>query len=356
VRKIALLITLPFIIIHGIQGQSNRISRIDSIMTEMTRQDLFSGAVLIADSSKILLSKGYGYSDRENKIKNTTDTRFDLSSGSKIFTGTSITYLAQQGKIKFTDAIGQYIKGLPKGNIITIHQILTHSAGFDDFWKAENFSYENVKNCTDVMPFMRRMPLVYTPGDSCVYSTGDAIILGAVVEKVTGMSFQEYVEKTFVKPLKLENTCFTRYWTLTDSQRQYAIGYKKDSLGYARCKYDYEYGFVPLSAGGVWSSANDLYTFDKAVFSSAIVDKEYLKLMTTKYTGPVWENNYFGYLWIIDTSNTPCIGHAGTSSGWNTWNYYYPERKMTIIILTNFGSVDVFQLSALIDKILFTKS
>jgi CubicO group peptidase (beta-lactamase class C family) len=122
-KKTATLITVFSIAILRLYGQSNSIARIDSILTDLTNKDLFSGAVLIADSSKVLLSKGFGYSDRENKVKNTPDTRFDLSSGSKIFTGTAITYLAQQGKIKFTHTIGQFIKGLPKGDIITIHQI-----------------------------------------------------------------------------------------------------------------------------------------------------------------------------------------------------------------------------------------
>jgi CubicO group peptidase (beta-lactamase class C family) len=353
-RKTATLIIAYSFAILSLQGQSNRIAIIDSILTEMTRQDSFSGAVLIADSSKILLSKGYGFSDRENKVINTPDTRFDLSSGSKIFTGTAITYLAQQGKIKFTDTIGQYIKGLPKGNSITIHQLLTHSAGFDDFYKAIGFSYDKVKNCTDIMPYMRKLPLVYNPGDSCIYSTGNAIVLGAVVEKITGMSFQDYIEKTFIKPLKLENTCFMPYWTLNDSQKQYAIGYqKKDSPGYSRINYDYDYGFIPLSAGGAWSSITDLYKFDKAVFSAEILNIEYLKLMTSKYTTPVWENYHFGYIWIIDDTHTSCIGHAGNSSGWNTWNYYYPEKKTTIIVLTNFGFADVFEMAALFDKILF---
>jgi CubicO group peptidase (beta-lactamase class C family) len=355
-KNFILLIYFSASLAYGAYAQSKNIAKIDSILTEMTNNDLFSGAVLIADSSGVLLSKGYGYSDRENKVKNTADTRFDLSSGSKIFTGTAITYLAQQGKIKFTDTIGQYIKGLPKGNIITIHQLLTHSAGFDNFYKASDFSYDKVKNCTDIMPFMRKLPLVYNPGDSCIYSVGNAIILGAVVEKLSGMSFQDYVKKTFIDPYHLTNTCFTPYWTLKESQRKYAIGYRKtDSLGYVRNNYNYDDGFIPLSAGGAWSSTTDLYEFDKNVFSGKILNKDYLKIMTSKYT-PQWDNCHFGYIWIIDDSKTNCIGHAGNSSGWNTWNYYYPGKQYTIIILTNFGSVDVFELSSMFDDILFNKN
>jgi CubicO group peptidase (beta-lactamase class C family) len=352
--------TIPFLILlffsllsDCLNGQSARIVRVDSILTEMTNKDLFSGAVLIAENWRIVLSKGYGYSNREKKIPNTPDTRFDLSSGSKIFTGTAITLLAQQGKLHFSDTIGRYIKGLPGGNIITIHQCLTHSSGFDDFYRAKGFSYQKVQNCTDVLPFMKELPLKYTPGDSCIYSTGNAIVLGALIEKITGMSFQEYVGTTFIEPFELKNTSFTPYWKLDDSQRQYAVGYKrKNTGGYQRNAYDYDFGFITLSAGGAWSSAKDLYYFDKAIFNGKIVNEEYLKIMTTRYT-PQWKKCHFGYIWIIDDSHTSCVGHAGTSSGWNTWNYYYPGNKTVLIILTNLGSVDIFALSALIDHMLF---
>jgi Beta-lactamase len=109
-RQIVTIFTIFLTTIVNVYGQSKSIVRVDSMLTELTRQDVFSGAVLIADSSNVLLSKGYGYADRENKTKNTFNTRFSLSSGSKIFTGTAITYLAQQGKLKFSDTIGQYIK------------------------------------------------------------------------------------------------------------------------------------------------------------------------------------------------------------------------------------------------------
>jgi len=355
-NKIIIILTC-ILVVFKLSAQSVRISKVDSIFTNLTNSDLFSGAVLISDSSGVLLSKGYGFSDRENKIYNTPNTRFVLSSGSKIFTGLAIVNLAQQGKIKFTDTIGQYIKGLPKGDIITIHQLLTHSAGIASFYAAKGFTYDGtIKNCIDHIPYIRTMALDYMPGDSCIYSVGNCMVLGAVVEKITGLNFQHYIEEFLIEPLNLTNTCFTPYWTLTDSQRQYAIGYKKnDSIGYKPNAYDYNYAFVPLSAGGAWSSVNDLNKLDKAVFSGEILNDEYLKIMTTKYTEMVTETYKleFGYIWLIENSNTRCIGHAGSSSGWHTWNYYYPEKKTTIILLTNMGSVDIFNLATQVDKILF---
>jgi CubicO group peptidase (beta-lactamase class C family) len=336
------------------QGQPHPAAMVDSLFTSLEQQDLFSGAVLIADSTGILLAKGYGYADRENKIKNSPDTRFSLSSGSKIFTGTAITYLAQKGRLKFTDPVGYYIKGLPQGETITLHQLLTHSAGFDDFFHAKDFSYANVKNCTDMMPFMRSMPLVYNPGDSCIYSTGNCIVLGAVVEKVTGMNFPDYIRTTFLNPLNMQNTHFTAYWTLPESQRQYAVGYTQDDQQhYIPRPYNYDPGFIPLSAGGAWSSILDLYTFDHAVFSGRVVSPKYLKRMTTGFT-PQWDNAHFGYMWIVtDKKGYYSIGHEGSSSGWHTLNEYYPKQQYTIIILTNFGSVDVSALGSQVEDILF---
>ncbi len=336
-------------------GQSKPILAVDSLLTEMANKDSFSGSILIADNARVLIAKGYGYSDRENKIKNTADTRFDLSSASKIFVGTAITELAQRGKLKFTDTIGKYIKGLPQGNKITIHQILTHSSGFNDFWKAKGFSYKNIKNCTDVLSFMRQMPLVYNPGDSCIYSTGNPIILGAVIEKITGMDFQDYIQHTFIKSLALNNTLFTPYWTLDESQRQYAIGYRGDSkLGYKKNHYNYDNGSIPLSAGGAWSSVIDLYKFDKAVLTGKLLRRKFLRKMIAKYT-PQWETAHFGYIWInsISKNGYESVGHPGNSSGWNAMNSYYPKQKYTVIILTNFGTVDVFKLSETIETMLF---
>jgi CubicO group peptidase (beta-lactamase class C family) len=355
-KKITILLIALIIKVLPAYGQTKGIAQIDSILTQMTMKDTFSGTILIADSTGILLAKGYGYADRENKIKNTPDTRFTLSSASKIFTGTAITYLVQQGKLRFTDKIDLYITGIPKGNEMTIHQLLTHSAGVDDFFNAKDFSYKNIKNCTDMLPFIRQMPLVYPPGDSCIYSTGNCIVLGAVVEKITGKGFQQYIKEAFIHPLGLMNTSFTAYWQLDESQRQFAIGYKKTDKGeLERRAYNYDYGFVPLSAGGVWSSVMDLYKFDKAIFSKRILNEQYLKQMTTRYT-PQWENSHFGYMWIInDKKGYESIGHAGDSSGWHATNDYYPQQKYTIIMLTNFGWVDLDTLSKRFETILFEK-
>src|SRR5688572_17848885 len=103
------------------------------------------------------------------------------------------------------------------------------------------------------------MPLVFSPGNSTMYSTGNSIVLGAIVEKISGLNFQQYVQQLFIDPLRLNYTNFKAYWTLDDSQTGYAIGYEKTGDTYRRKPYQYNQGFVTLSAGGMWSSVTDLY-------------------------------------------------------------------------------------------------
>ncbi len=334
-------------------AQTRQIAAIDSILTAQTARDQFSGAILIADSSGILLSKGYGWANRERKVKNTPDTRFSLSSASKVFTGTAITGLVREGKLHFSDTVGMYIKGLPGGHTITIHQLLTHSAGVDDFFKAPGFSYKHIRNCTDMLPFLRQLPLAYPPGDSCAYSTGDCIVLGAVMEKITGKPFPDYIQSAFIDNLGLQHTSFTPYWQLDSTQKQYALGYRKTATGYTPLAYDYDQGSIPLSAGGAWSSVTDLYRFNKAVFSGELTGNELLRQMTSRHTSQ-WENTYFGYTWITSVKKGyHSIGHPGDSSGWHAMNEYYPRQGYMIILLTNFGSVDQYALTNMFEEILF---
>jgi CubicO group peptidase (beta-lactamase class C family) len=143
---------------------------------------------------------------------------------------------------------------------------------------------------------------------------------------------------------------------LDEKQKQYAIGYTKDSTGIIKRRpYEYDQGSIPLSAGGAWSSILDLYKFDHSVFSAKLVDQKHLKLMTAEYT-PQWGDSHFGYIWITtDKKDRSFIGHPGDSSGWHAMNAHYIKQGYTVIILTNFGFVDQYGLLSKIEHSLFDK-
>lgn len=339
-------------------AQSN-FDKLNSYLDSLTASENFSGFVLIAKSGKPLFQKGYGYSDRENQYPNTNHSQFCLSSTSKLFTGTALVKLMQEGKISANDTIGTYIKGLSYGSNITIHHLLTHSSGLKDFYEDSSFTYVGVKNCTDIIKFICNQKLSFNPGDKVKYSSSGMILLGAVIEKVSGLSYQEYITNTFFEPLGMKNTTFVNYNYVqyeTVVPSSYSIGYIKDAAGniiIRRRSWDNPHE-IPLSAGGIWSCAEDLIKFEKALFGYKILNKDYLQLMLESKVPSEWPDTDFGYIWITINRDktTKAVGHAGNAGGHHNTFYRYEKNSTTIIVLTNFGFVNVFDLSSKIEKII----
>lgn len=350
---------LPFFIIKIGLAQS-QINRLDTYLDSLTNKDSFSGYVLIAEKGKPIFQKGYGYADRKDSLPNTIYSQFCLSSTSKLFTGTAIVKLMQEGKIISTDTIGTYISGLTYGSKITIYQLLTHSSGLGDIYEDPNFSWEGIKNCTDVVKYISIQKLRFNPGDSVHYSTSGMILLGGVIEKISGLSYQEYVTNTFFTPLGMKHTTFVNYGYVQYEALKpssYAIGYIKDSTGniiIRRRDWD-KYNDIPLSAGGIWSCANDLLLFDKALYAHKILNKKYLDLMLQSKVQSEWKDIDFGYVFININNNkdTHAVGHPGTAGGHQSSYFRYDKKNTTIIILTNYGFADMFQIPNKVETIIF---
>lgn len=208
-----------------------KFENLERYLKGLENEDAFSGVVVIAKDGKNLYSKTIGYTNRENKVKINLDSQFDLSSTSKLYTGTSVLKLIQEGKIKTDDKIGKYFPELEYGDKVTIHHLLTHSSGYSDFYNIEDFSYTKVKNCSDVIPFIKDQKLKFNPGDSVYYSTSGMIILGALIEKVSGLSYKDYVTKNIFEPLGMSHTSFVNYVNASESDDKkgiYAKAYIKN--------------------------------------------------------------------------------------------------------------------------------
>jgi CubicO group peptidase (beta-lactamase class C family) len=347
-----LLLTIAF-------GQS-KFKKVNSYLDSLETVNEFSGRVLIIENGKVKLDKGYGYADLANKYPNTKNTQFCLSSTSKLFTGTAIIKLIEEDAINQSDSIGTYIKGLDYGKEVTIHQLLTHSSGLQNFYDDSTFTMKGVKSCHDIVKYIKHQKLTFKPGTNVKYSTSGMMLLGAVIEKVSSLTYQEYIQQTIFKPLGMKYTSFvnykyTQYEKLEPSS--YSIGYIKDSLDnivIRKKKWDSPHQ-IPLAAGGIWSCASDLAKFDKAIHSGKIIDKKHLELMISPKIKSEWPNTEFGYVWLNINVNKPthAVGHAGNTGGHHNTFYRYDKNLTTILILTNFGFVDVFNMSDNVEKILF---
>ena len=334
----------------------NNYGKVGDYLDSLTGKDQFSGYIIIAKNGKVKFEKGFGYADKENKSEITRETQFNLSSTSKLFTGTAMAKLIQKGLVSEKDTIGKFIPSLEYGSKVTIYHLLTHSSGLSNFYDNPKASYNGVNSCKDLVKYVYDQKLRFPPGDSVFYSTTGMILLGAVIEKVSGLSYKDYLYQNFFIPLGMKNTSFVNYGYVQDksvSGNSYAKGYIKNSEGRVqlRVKQSTDSAFVPLSAGGIWSSAGDLLLFERAIFGGKILNKAYLDSMLSPKVNTGWGDSYFGYIWINinNSKSSHAVGHAGNASGHHNTFYRYTKNNTSIILLTNYGFVDIFKISQRIE-------
>ncbi len=345
---------------HALIAQE-RYLKLDSLLTTRYQNQQFSGVVIVAEAEEITYANAFGYADYEQRIPLNLTTQFELSSGSKLFTAVAIAQLVEQHKLSFQTKVKEYFSELTFAADVDVHQLMTHSSGLGNFQTLEGFSYQNVNSCIDVLPFIKDQPLIYEPGDSVFYATSNLLVLGAMVEKISGLTFPEYVKENILEKLSLNRTTFDTYFYIQDYEGRdgrYARGYIKNEEGQIvqKNRYKDERVHVTLSAGGMWASAIDLLKFDRAVFSGNLFNKELLKPMIAHHVFTGWEGTYFGYVFNIINVSThkEGAGHAGNSSGHHSFNFHYENRDTTVVILTNYGFIDIFELAhGQIEPILF---
>ena len=174
-------------------------AEVDTKLTQLTAEDKFSGTVLIAKDGKVLWQKAYGNADREARVANTLETRFRLGSMNKMFTSVAIAQLVQAGKLKYTDTLAQVLPDYPNQEVakkITIDNLLTHTSGLGDFFGAEfDQKRESLHDLKDYVPLFAAKPLQFEPGKGWAYSNAGFLVLGLVVEKVSGQNYYDYVKQ-----------------------------------------------------------------------------------------------------------------------------------------------------------------
>jgi CubicO group peptidase (beta-lactamase class C family) len=274
----------------------------------------FSGVISITNQDTILYQKAFGYADTSNKLENEIDTRFGIASGTKFLTALAIGKLIDAQKISFSTKLKDCLNyEFPNYSTeITIEQLLNHTSGIPDYYDEEkitdfeNFALSiamyNLKNLEDYLPAFPNEPMKFTPGTRFSYSNGGYIVLGLVIEAVSGMKYQDFVTQEILEPIGMERSGF--FW-LNNLPEKTAVGYLNDSAG--RRSNIYNLPIVGGSDGGVFTTAQDISVLWKAFFDFQIISKE----LVEHYCQPSikaeseGENVYYGYgLWIRQDENT----------------------------------------------------
>lgn len=333
---ISIIMTPPVSV--GIVEETAPITEIDTYLKEKK----FSGSALISRDGKILLSKGYGYANRNRMIPITTHTKFRIGSNTKQFTAMAILMLQERGRLNVQDKICRYIRDCPDAwKEITIHQLLTHTSGIPDY---QSFFRWADPTQEEIIARLKNEPLDFKPGERYgKYSNTGYILLGEIIEQVSGKSYGEFLQDNIFVPLNMENSGYDMGGDIG------TVGYLNDFLKTIPLLSPKSY-----AAGWVHSAAEDLYHWDQALNTGRLVSRDLLDEMFTAHASLPELGMYYGYgVGIGERKNHRVIRHGGQELGFVSLFERFPDEKITIILLSNDQNYDLDSIAGYIHRNLF---
>ena len=287
----------------------------------------FSGAVLVVKQGKILLRSGYGLADREWNVSNTTDTKFRIGSITKQFTAACILQLIETGKLSLDDKLSKFYPGFPKGDSVTIHMLLNHTSGIASYTDQRNFmDVATLPWSKDsIIAYFKKLPYNFSPGKSWAYNNSGYFLLGYIIEKVSGQSYNDYLRQHILDKLGMSNSGVDKL----DSVLLFrAKGYSK--AGRKTVNANYISMEWPFSAGVLYSTLDDLYKWDRALYTNSILNESSRKKM---FTPGIRD---YGYGIIIDSlENHFRIWHNGGIPGFSANFSRFVNDDICIIVFSN---------------------
>ena len=311
---------------------------LDTFVQKLADADLFSGAVLVAKDGKTIYQKAVGIANKDFNAPNKIDTKFNLGSMNKMFTAVAIAQLVERGKLSFDDPLSKFLPDFPdkeSAEKIKIKQILTHTAGLGGYFsqKFQEASRDRFRTVDDMMKLAKEEKILFEPGSRWQYSNTGFLVLGAVIEKVSGQSYYDFVRENIYKPAGMTNSdCYE----LDRVNTNLAVGYEKEYTdnGIEFRNNIFMHVLRGGPQGGGYSTVEDLLKFDVALRSGKLVGKDYVKqLLSAK---PDLKSPDYGYGFQIDSINQ-IAGHSGGFPGINSNLDMYLNNGFTAVVMSNYG-------------------
>jgi CubicO group peptidase (beta-lactamase class C family) len=344
-KKIFVLVAVLFVV-HFSFAQGDKL---DALIDAYAKLYKFNGSALVAKNGVILLNKGYGYRNATDKVANNEQTIFQLGSVTKQFTSAVILKLQEEKKLSVSDKLSKYFPGYPKGDSITIEQLLTHTSGIYNYTNDGKFMANEVTKSANremMMALFKDKPLDFSPGSSWSYSNSGYSLLGYIIEAVTKKPYEQAVRKYIFTPLKMTHSGFD-FTHLKSNEK--AIGYFKLN-DKEKVEAPIVDSSVSFSAGAIYSTIGDLYLWHKALQKNSILSREQQEKAYT----PV--KNRYGYGWSIDSiEGKRRVSHGGGIHGFITTIARVPEDDICIVLLSNASNTTVGEISKSIFAILYGK-
>ena len=351
-RPLATLILclVPFCVSAQTQKPaSDLVVRMQQIIANYVDDKSFMGTVLVVKDGHTLIDQGYGSADLEWSIPNSPSTKFRLGSITKQFTAVSILFLQERGKLNIDDPVSKYIPDAPAAwSKITVYNVLTHTSGIPSFTGFSDYRSTEWKdtNPAELVARFRDKPLDFEPGTKFNYSNSGYILLGYLIEKISGQKYGDFLQQNIFTPLGMKDTGIDSNAAILPQRAQ---GYRRSPHG---IEHDgYISMTIPFSAGALYSTTGDLLRWEEGLFGGKVLKPESLTRMTTPF-----KSDYGFGVFIRHADGHRLITHGGGIEGFNTSLNYYPDDKLTVIVLGNLTGGAPDQIASYIGKVALGQS
>jgi CubicO group peptidase (beta-lactamase class C family) len=323
-------------------------AKIDSFFKNRSKRGLFNGVVLFAEKGSVVYKNAFGFSNFKKKDSLTLQSAFQLASVSKPLTSYAIMLLEERGELSFEDSLRKFFPEFPYDNI-TIRNLLTHRSGLtnymylaDEHWRDKRNITLNNKDVIDL--FIEYEPLPnYKPDRRYNYNNSNYCLLAAIVQKVSNMTFEDFMKKEIFIPLNMTNSFVYR--------KNAGSLFPFDVIGYVTRRRIAENSYLNGVVGdkGIYSTVEDLFKFDQALYSGKLISVEKLNEAYTPAHSDLWDSDNYGFGWRINTKkdSTKIVYHTGWWKGFRTYFIRDLHKEKTIIILSNISKYGVLRTQEL---------
>jgi CubicO group peptidase (beta-lactamase class C family) len=334
---------------------------IESYIDGLVAADNFSGTILLAKDGVPFFKKAYGMASKGYNVPNRLDTKFNLGSMNKMFTSIAIAQLVEQGKLSYTDTLAKLLPDYPNKEVaakITVHHLLTHTSGLGNYFnnKFMETSKDRFRAIADYLPLFVGEPLQFEPGARWQYSNAGFMVLGAIVEKVSGQNYFDYVREHIYKPAGMTNT--DAYEMDSDTPNM-AIGYTRMGPNgpvpdAPRRSNIFLHSFKGGPAGGGFSTVEDLHRFAVALRGYKLLSQKYTDIITTgKVSLPRDETAKYAYGFQDEKINGHRrFGHNGGFPGINSELRIYPDLGYTVAVMANYDPPTASRVADRVEQLL----
>lgn len=327
----------------------SKTEELDDLLETYNQLNTFNGSALVIFKGDVLLNKGYGLKNVQDKSKTYSTTIYQLGSVTKQFTATVVLKLEEQKKLNINDPVSKYIPEILDSNKITIYHLLTHTSGLYNYTDDGDFMQNQLEKPTskaEMIKIITAHPVAFKAGTKMKYSNSGYLLLGYIIEAVTGKKYEDVVREMIFTPLKMQNSGFD-FAHLDNKQKAVGYDYIREGNGRKTITVD---STVSFAGGAIYSNTDDLLKWHRGLMNKAFISESIREKLFTPYL------NDFGMGWVIETfNNKKGAFHNGSIPGFTSNIYRIEDDNTCLILLNNIGNRNIDTITKNLLCVLYEK-